>query len=484
MRQNQLLGIGLGCVALYVIWPTFVDWFFQASPFGLLRRPRMAPTRKRTTVGLLNRANDCFANASLQALAALPSFYCYLTELSYLQPESIVDHLKLTHVLQSLISQLNETVTSPKALSPQPVISTIERIYNSRVSRAQHDAHEMLHLILETVEKEIIELRKSLGERGELVPRYVVEGSTYDTIKCTYCGYSKDCALASFLILTLTVPQSRKTDLNSLLDGMLAPDSISDYGCPSCRLRNHLAQYPTSEHRSYAGNIDAIPEEVLQQLPPAKSLIEKQTHMKTLPKDLIIHLNRSIYGVGGAAARNSCKVSVPEEISLRSESKVVKYKLNAAVRHSGTHYMGHYECSRRKNTRFWRNHVNHDSMSETSSLSSRAPSVASSLFSPSISSVETKPESHDAEPADARLPFPPAPCASASVQSIISGATARSAPASPQLSPLLDKKRCRAKKRKEPQFWNISDAYVKEATTSQVLNFESANYLLFYEACN
>ncbi|KAG5370221.1 Ubiquitin carboxyl-terminal hydrolase 16 [Yarrowia sp. C11] len=353
----------------------------------------------RYTVGLVNLANDCFANSNLQALASLRSLLLYIDEamLVGIPQENLLDHsrknnypvdakgkqyLRLTRALGSMIMELNEPVKNPKTVSPWKFLVILEQIYNSRISRNQHDAHELLHLILECLSNEyeaavkdgILRPGKQAGSDGEesvasssipeadigtdfvpappttqstvsdpeMLASFPFEGSTIDRIACSRCGYLPPVQPTTFLVLSLMVPQKRHASLTDLIDRMTAPEYIKDYGCVSCRLKavssnpsayigsginGSKAKYTpelVEQLSSYSDKIDQLPEELEDALPKnISSPISKSTRFSKLPLILSLHLSRSIYS-GDNASRNSCKVSCPEFIDLYESNPNVR----------------------------------------------------------------------------------------------------------------------------------------------------------------
>lgn len=349
----------------------------------------------RYTVGLVNLANDCFANSNLQALASLRSLLLYIDEamLVGIPQENLLDnsrknnypvdakgkqYLRLTRALGSMIMELNEPVKNPKTVSPWKFLVILEQIYNSRISRNQHDAHELLHLILECLSNEYEAAVKdgilkpgqqsdresvssSLPEADigtdflpaaptpqtaandpEMLASFPFEGSTIDRIACSRCGYLPPVQSTNFLVLSLMVPQKRHASLTDLIDRLTAPEYIKDYGCVSCRLRavssnpsayvgtainGSKAKYTSElieQLSSYSANIDQLPEELEEALPKnITSPISKSTRFSKLPLILSLHLSRSIYS-GDNASRNSCKVGCPEFIDLYESNPNVR----------------------------------------------------------------------------------------------------------------------------------------------------------------
>ncbi|QNP95794.1 YALIA101S04e12222g1_1 [Yarrowia lipolytica] len=352
----------------------------------------------RYTVGLVNLANDCFANSNLQALASLRSLLLYIDEamLVGIPQENLLNnsrknnypvdakgkqYLRLTRALGSMIMELNEPVKNPKTVSPWKFLVILEQIYNSRISRNQHDAHELLHLILECLSNEYEAAvkdgilrpgqhssdRESVASSSipeadigtdflppaaptpqsavtdpEMLASFPFEGSTIDRIACSRCGYLPPVQSTNFLVLSLMVPQKRHASLTDLIDRMTAPEYIKDYGCVSCRLKavssnpsafigtginGSKARYTpelVEQLSSYSAKIDQLPEELEEALPKnITSPISKSTRFSKLPLILSLHLSRSIYS-GDNASRNSCKVSCPEFIDLYESNPNVR----------------------------------------------------------------------------------------------------------------------------------------------------------------
>lgn len=453
--KHGVIGIlGISTI-VYILWPTIdhtrprkrtLKDSDDDSPdkMMLMRRKKRAG---KYTVGLLNPANDCFANSNLQALASLGILYGYISHLALIMPPSpdpsspepestppagphattpqkTQAPLSLSIALGKTIVLLNEPILTPKSASPWPFLHVLEKFYNSHISRNQHDAHELLHLILETLETEHEQLCKIYNSklapsRTTFIPDFPFQGTTLDQITCSKCGYSPTPSQSTFLVFSLMVPQKRSALLTDLMSEVSSPEFIKDYGCTKCRvsyvlqtnkdagLVQELSKYATSDHA-----LSLLPEELEARLPRnVTSPINKSMRFGRLPQILTIHLSRSIYG-GFGASRNSCKVTVVEHLELMEQQSPagaaptqgnggsgmdaaaaqmlggrnkVTYLLMAMIRHKGTHYAGHYECFRRKNLEWWVDHL--------PSFNTAEPAVAPTTSTPSPTS--TQPTSSD-----------------------------------------------------------------------------------------
>jgi ubiquitin carboxyl-terminal hydrolase 16 len=508
---------------VYIVAPSIETGVHYLNPFGLLfpgvDEMNMLRRKKkvgRHTVGLANRANDCFANSNLQALASLPCLYMFLNDIIWKASE---DQALLSRALLEMIRELNEPILTPKTLSPWTLLVVLERIYKSRISRSQHDAHELLHLILETLENERNSIAKHQDEPEE-VASFAFSGSTIDHITCSKCGYTPPVTPSVFLVLSLMVPQKRSVALNDLLTQLSNPEYIQDYGCARCKLRHKLASPPgqipvelRQELDKYVSDPSKIPPELEAQLPRnLVSPIAKSTMFHKLPGILAIHLSRSIYG-GFGASRNSCKVSSREFITLYEGEKPIKYKLMAMIRHKGTHQMGHYECFRRKSLSWW------TTMATTRNTTTTTAKVDSMFVKSSSTNIPDSPKPPVNGATDASTPpAPPLTSSSSSSQeqrdslenrsrsSVSSSSLSpqaahtvrlpypaeRSLPSPASLSTtefalpeitsiradLLDTD---VSPPSHHEWWKVSDDKVWECTTRDVLKEESGAYLLFYE---
>lgn len=137
-----------------------------------------ASTRKKGIVGLFNPANDCFINSILQSLAGLGDLRLYLIrelhrrELGgphiYAAVPPVdgncknVDGRKLaslqsgevTQGLKHMIDRLNERPIYRKTISATKFIQVLEHAFETRISKSQQDAQELLQIVAERLSEE------------------------------------------------------------------------------------------------------------------------------------------------------------------------------------------------------------------------------------------------------------------------------------------------------------------------------------------
>ncbi|KAK9328150.1 hypothetical protein V1520DRAFT_229995 [Lipomyces starkeyi] len=380
----------LASLAIYVFMPSLPTFLSSGSEVESPASSEFS-RNSRYIVGLYNKANDCFANSVLQALASSPILRQYLDDSRFRdQPLTVA----LKTIIQGILPflhlsclpdlwatvDLNNPIRYPRSISPWPFLHVLEVIYKSRITRSQHDAHELLHLILETITDEhdkklretaANEMALESGERAEdeKVERDVnfphefmpFEGTTVDTIRCLQCGNSPEPKSTNFIVLTLNVPQQSSATLEDCMSSLLSSEHISDYGCQACRLKELIGTVSQKTKLDEAGeeivagsstsskeipdfvkdplgylhylqnldpNVDLHPQ-VEARLPKSvKSTIVRTTSLGHLPDMFICHLSRSIFY--STATRNSCRVSFPEKLTVYS-SQNAKSKLSSLV---------------------------------------------------------------------------------------------------------------------------------------------------------
>ncbi|KAK9324221.1 hypothetical protein V1517DRAFT_306339 [Lipomyces orientalis] len=397
----------LASLAIYVFMPS-LPAFLSAGSEDKSPGSSAFSRNSRYVVGLYNKANDCFANSVLQvgwfhfglaikiptsrqALASSPSLRQYLDD-------SRFQDQPLSAALKSIIRDLNTPIRYARSVSPWPFLHVLEVIYNSRITRSQHDAHELLHLILETITdehdrvlKEVLAAPKALDNDAELeeekaesavngMREYMpFQGTTVDTIRCLQCGNSPKPKSTNFIVLTLNVPQKWSATLEDCMASLFSSEPISDYGCQSCRLKSLISTVsqvikkakldepgsgtvtdsPTSSYEvpdfvqgpvgylHYLQNLDPSADlhpEIEARLPKSiKSTIVRTTSLGHLPDMFTCHLSRSIFS--STATRNSCRISFPEELTVYS-SQSAKSKFSSLSLGNATEAQSAYEGSK------------------------------------------------------------------------------------------------------------------------------------------
>ncbi|KAI8946644.1 hypothetical protein F4801DRAFT_51525 [Xylaria longipes] len=332
----------------------------------------------------------------------------------------------VTKGLKNMLDALNERPIYRKTISASSFVKVLETAFRQRISRQQQDAQEFLQIVAERLCDEYHAGRRAreaarskgvtikgllsspsspldgdaVGERlaglalngdgvddrtlSESVPTiqaeapadddeeeegFPMEGAYESQIECQVCGFKTKPIHSTFCTLTLSVPQSKSSSLNTCLDGFFKTEYVDDYRCERCRLvhAKKLLELQlsrsTSERDKEAARqsiqkiqvqIDTDPENpppgvVLPELRDAPMCrIAKHTRLTDFPKVLAIHLSRSIYD-SHVSQKNLAKVSFPERLPIGGILSKKKYKLLGAVTHKGSHHSGHYESFRRQN---------------------------------------------------------------------------------------------------------------------------------------
>ncbi|KAL7627905.1 hypothetical protein AAE478_002100 [Parahypoxylon ruwenzoriense] len=331
----------------------------------------------------------------------------------------------VTKGLKDILDALNERPIYKKTISAAGFIRVLEGAFKQRISRQQQDAQEFLQVVAErlcdeyhagrrarqaarkkgnidapvdksapidgdAVEERLAKLvvyesgstdtiqsegrissieAEVLAARDEDEEGFPMEGTYESQIECQKCGFKPRPTESTFCTLTLNVPQSSSTSLNTCLDGFFKTEYVDDFKCEKCRLVHAKELLEVELSRSggseisranmqqaiaklqHAINTDPEHPPVDVELPPLrdapKCKIAKYTRLTSFPKIMAIHLSRSIYN--SISQKNSAKVAFPERLLMGSLLNRKRYKLLGTVTHKGSHHSGHYESFRRQN---------------------------------------------------------------------------------------------------------------------------------------
>ncbi|KAL2756456.1 hypothetical protein ACRALDRAFT_2059562 [Sodiomyces alcalophilus JCM 7366] len=267
-------GASLAAIALvYVFAPNFA-----------IDESSTSASRKKGVVGLRNAANDCFINATLQALAGLNDLRLYLIRETHrrniedpavyallVQPPDrrplpewkllALQRGAVTQGLKDILDALNERPIYKKSTSAVDFISVMETAFRQRVSRQQQDAQEFLQIVAERLQDEhhARATREGLCQAlssttattatptaangatltipaDEEEEGFPMEGRHESQLQCQTCGYRSKPRSETFVTLTLNVPHVSSTSLSACFDEIFKTEYIDDFKCENCRL--------------------------------------------------------------------------------------------------------------------------------------------------------------------------------------------------------------------------------------------------------
>ncbi|SCV03114.1 LAME_0H07822g1_1 [Lachancea meyersii CBS 8951] len=295
-----------------------------------------------------------------------------------------IPEVPLHEGLAQMMYQLQQIVDTNKYVSVWPFLHVLELIFDAKISSGQNDAHELTQVILESLEKENLKLKKFVKDHSlnVIIPDFPIKGSLADHLICLSCQGSSKVVMHPFSMYPLPVPQEMSANLSAMIADNQT-ETIDGYACLSCKIKaileneRQLKDKPKSEEEEVTlatlSKIipdifinDDLSEDLMNytnnykkegcDTSTIKSRIIKKTVVTESPDILILHLSRSVFN-GMTYSRNSCYVNFEEELLTQEQDiqnnrcvgvKPIKYKLRAMVKHQGTHSQGHYECYRRK----------------------------------------------------------------------------------------------------------------------------------------
>ncbi len=349
-----------------------------------LSGPFMTLNTETGPPGLGNWDNSCYQNSVLQGFASLPAFLEYMEQSDKLCIK--FDIPAATH--RALVAFLEQLANA----SGRAIVVWTPRVLKSMDSWQQQDAQEYFSRILEAVEKEAkryaIRLLRSTsagleclgtfekreapinpdgeeqvmdssraGATLEMLPsgpsqrqlHNPVEGMTAQCLVCKTCGFTEGLSLTQFNCLTLNLGLQGETDIETLLEEYTASEEIEGVECDIC---TKLAHDEQTEADGVHNAADEAAEEPKEKKKPVLRTKAKQITVGRLPKDLVLHINRSIFDNYGSQLKNTAPVRFPARLDflsrwctpLDNDDGAVEavYELKCAVTHYGSHHDGHY----------------------------------------------------------------------------------------------------------------------------------------------
>lgn len=358
-RIRMLLATTLTFLSVYIAAPSIKYYFLSEE-----EKQKMFSSKRQDkhTTGLINTRNDCFANSSVQAFAALPGLNTYLNEM--IKQHQLMDSLPLPKddpapgiplhlALADIVATLQEPITSSKEVSVWPFLQVIEKIFSSKISTNQNDAHELVQLILETLDNETTKLKKYAKKHklNLLIPELPFNGLLADQLTCYSCLNSSKPSFHPFSVMSLPVPQERSATLSDMLKTNEV-ETINGYHCLRCKLKailkienekiekgiplNEDEAQIVSKLKVMEPNLtinDDLPEPLEQwvkeytsqgfKTSDLLSTIVKKTLVVKPPNLLTVHLSRSMF-TANHLTRNSCRVEFEETLTLDVDENLAR----------------------------------------------------------------------------------------------------------------------------------------------------------------
>lgn len=365
--------------------------------------------------GLGNWDNSCYQNSVLQGLASLSAFGVFISRNLEWMIEQ--DEKSSHNALKDIMGKLNATESYTGTLWTPSALKSMD-------SWQQQDAQEYFSKLMDTVDRE---LSKSIKRRSvksgfetatwtnrwpdtkSLPLSNPLEGLLAQRVACKQCGHAEGLSLLPFNCLTINMGRQCEYDLEELLDEHTALENIEGVECIKCtllhtrsQLERLLLRQTTSnapDQSTDASKIKMIAQTRLSTIQKvfeddsfsesgilkrcnisAKNQISstksKQVALARPPKNLVIHINRSIFDELGNQRKNTAAVRFPPAfdvgrwcLGVKSSSADIKdferwsmtstesmlplsekdmlnmptfYELRCVVTHYGRHENGHY----------------------------------------------------------------------------------------------------------------------------------------------
>ena len=304
--------------------------------------------------GISNIGNTCFLAASLQCLSHTAPLQKLLRHCPPFSAHELVQTTPQQRLVVALrtffLAQWGDPFAassgvSETPVSPEDVLSAVQRLNALFQGYQQHDAHELLRFLLSSVHE------ASATPKGGSIVSDVFMGKTCSTITCLHCGKDSKC-VEDFFDLSLPIPappDDRPPSLWGWTKGLFGLTAEPKVALTDC-IRQFLNSEKLSGQNAYRCDHCKGTRECTKQLA-----------LEELPEVLLLHLKRFGTTSWGGSSKLSRQVAFPVATDLdlntfvgNKSGKAVKYRLAGFVQHMGSMTGGHYIAyCRHKTTGQW-----------------------------------------------------------------------------------------------------------------------------------
>ncbi|XP_065571927.1 uncharacterized protein LOC136034589 isoform X2 [Artemia franciscana] len=327
--------------------------------------------------GLLNKGNYCYINAVLQGLMGCPPFYNMIRAI-----EPIVKmkdtSAKPTPVMETLVSFVNEFVTLPPPISPNPkakesmkpstkishglpfepsMVYSLMQTFNAfkEIGR-QEDAEELLTVLLNALNDEMIELVKPVSKLVQnSIDKPIENGNVEEPEEWHVIGPTNKGTLTRLATIC-------RTPVGDLFLGQMRSVLRTEKGMCTATLQPFLTLQLDIQNEKVNTVNEALDMLVVKEPlvgyidPKSKKEIRasRQTTLEALPPILMLHLKYFLYDKHGGCQKLMKRIDFPLELEItrdvlssnikaKMSNKQRNYKLFAAIYHDGKEATkGHY----------------------------------------------------------------------------------------------------------------------------------------------
>lgn len=335
------------------------------------------PDYSRTHIklhGLINRANWCYINASLQALLAIPAIYHFFKNLKeFLNRDAKVTSTPLTDSMIDFFNKFDpfevhssgkkesEELNYGAAFEPKAVYQVLSVMKSSLSEKGrQEDAEEFLSFLLNGIHDELVALNKLVQPKSN--PAELTNGDVHD------CKESDEDTWEE------VGPKNKvRTIRKAVIEGSLIKHIFGGVICSSVlqtgvKESTTFQPFFTLQLDIQSENIQTLSnaiefyfmKEKLQGFTCARTKAEveasRRISLEELPLMFIFHLKYFIFDRKGGSQKLHKEIDIPVDLEIPrdiiSNIKTVamnnlrRYKLHAIVYHHGRHAAGgHYTAA-------------------------------------------------------------------------------------------------------------------------------------------
>lgn len=314
--------------------------------------------------GLANIGNTCFLAASMQCLSHTVAFQ---KQLRHCPPYS-KEELQSPTAAQRLVVAVGNffenqwTRGGQSTLSPDEILSAVQRMNALFHGYQQHDSQEFLRFLLSTIHEELRQRKDEKSNWNSLVSD-VFMGKTCSTVTCLKCRKESKC-VEDFYDLSLPIPSESfpLEQVQRVLKGLEDPQAPTvNPVSTSAWLWNKTKSVLGLAQDSKVSVTDCLVQFMrTEKLTGTDAYFCEQCKVKTdclkrmsikqLPEVLVVHLKRFRHDWGSTKVGKLVSFPVTSELDLtpfvelaqEGGNPLSRYQVTAIVQHIGSIGSGHY----------------------------------------------------------------------------------------------------------------------------------------------
>ncbi|XP_066138561.1 ubiquitin carboxyl-terminal hydrolase 36 [Euwallacea fornicatus] len=187
--------------------------------------------------GMVNMGNTCYLNSTLQALYHIPSLVNWLVSEKQHAAECVDNGICIICAMRKTLLESQQCNINP--VRPILIYNKLRLVYGNLIPGRQEDAHELLHYLIDAMEKSYLQRFRNHNQLDQKVKEttplnQILGGYLRSAVRCLRCGHIST-TFQHFQDLLLDIRKVQTLD--EALELYFSREKLDDesYHCESCQ---------------------------------------------------------------------------------------------------------------------------------------------------------------------------------------------------------------------------------------------------------